>query len=154
MRHPVTKRPMISHVTIILTIIFAGFGLLFVFRCEWARDFFAAILRHLRHLAAPTFYIQPFRGDARCHLLLLIVTKSNHKLPNVTIPVTLINKGLAPKSDKGDVNGRLFAFSVRSMAGGWGPPSSPTTTSLIPSTIDQGARCCQNLFHILIIHLC
>lgn len=146
---------MISHVTIILTIVFAGFGLLFVFRCEWAHDFFAAILRHLRHLAAPTFYIQPFRGDVRCHLLLLIVTKSNHKLPNVTIPVTLINKGLAPKSDKGDVTGRLFAFSARSMAGDGGPRvAPPPPPSYPPSETKVLGLSSKNLFHILIIHLC
>ena len=112
LRHPVTEITMSDLVTIILTIIFAGFGLHSFYRCECECTFFVAKSRHLRHLAAPPFNIKPFRGDARCHLLLPIVTKSNHKLLNVTTHVTLTNKGLAPKSDQGDVLRRLSAFSA------------------------------------------
>ena len=110
---------MSNYVTIFVLILIAGFGLLSF--CANANEKFATQNRDTsRHLAVLPFNYKPFRGDVVCHLLLPLVTKSHLKSPNVTIYVTLINKGLAPKSDVGDVSRRLFDF-FRAHGKGMGP---------------------------------
>ena len=144
---------MSDHVTAISRAIFAGFGLLSFFKRECECTFFASKPRHLRHLAAPPFYIKPFRGDAPCHLLLPLVTKSNHKLLYVTIYVTLINKGLAPKSDQGDVLRRLSAFSAL-FAGDGAPENGYYFSHSLYHIEEAGSARTNTICFIKFIQLC